>query len=233
MANPRSKKKLAALDKENSEEHPRSNLAQNSNVPRPQEDSITQVSEEIEGRVRKKLFQEFRRTENRILAGLSRLDDFLMNPLIQGHTGTTPETSRNAYGTNQGTKEDDSQSDPHPEAGLLRSQTTRNFGPEDGHDIHYCPVLCVKMTRQIVTKKWNHRKSYRQKIKEQYREILDETIQNTNNIFGRDSITKQQKRSDQNAGEQCQCTTIVIRFPTRLHTGMNETNNVQSRFFLQ
>ena len=54
----RNKKKLAALNKENCEEHPRSNLAQNSNVPRSQEDYITQVSEEIEGRVTKKLSQE-------------------------------------------------------------------------------------------------------------------------------------------------------------------------------
>ena len=50
MAN-RNKKKLADLNKENCEEHPRSNLAQNSIVPRSQENYITQVSEEIEGRV--------------------------------------------------------------------------------------------------------------------------------------------------------------------------------------
>ena len=49
----RNKKKLAALNKENCEEHPRSNLAQNSNVPRSQEDNTTQVSEEIEGRITK------------------------------------------------------------------------------------------------------------------------------------------------------------------------------------
>ena len=33
---------------------------------------------------------------------------------------------------NQGTNEDDSESDPHPEAGVFRSQTTQNFGPEVG-----------------------------------------------------------------------------------------------------
>ena len=74
----RNKRKLAASNKENCEEHPRSNLSQNSNVPRSQEDYITQVSEEIEGRVTKKLSQEFMRTENRILGALARLDDFLM-----------------------------------------------------------------------------------------------------------------------------------------------------------
>ena len=88
----RNKKKLAAINKENSEEHLRTNLAQNSNNPRSQEDYITQVSEEIEGRVTKKLSKEFSRTENRILSALARLDEFLMNPLIQGFSGTTPGT---------------------------------------------------------------------------------------------------------------------------------------------
>ena len=103
----RNKRKLAALNKENCEEHPRGNVTQNSAAPRSQEDYMTQVSEEIEGRVTKKLFQEFSRTENRILGALARLDDFLMNPLLQGHSGNTPETSGNASKTNQGTNEDD------------------------------------------------------------------------------------------------------------------------------
>ena len=44
-----------------------------------------------------------------------------MNPLLQGHSGITPETSRNVFSINQGTNEDDSLSDPHPEAGPLTS----------------------------------------------------------------------------------------------------------------
>ena len=125
---------MAALNKENCEEHPRSNLAQDSNVPGSQEDYITQVSEGIEGRVTKRLSEEFSRTENRILGALARLDDFFMNPLLQGHSGTTPEPSRNALSTSQGTNEDDSQNDPHPEPGLSHGQMTQNSGPEDGHD---------------------------------------------------------------------------------------------------
>ena len=114
MATLRNRRKLAVLNKKNCHEHPRSNLAQNSNVLKSQEDYITQVSEEIEGRVTKKLSKDFSRTDNRILGALSCLDDFLMNPLIQGHSRSAPETSRNAYGTKEGTKEDDCQSDPHP-----------------------------------------------------------------------------------------------------------------------
>ena len=91
MATLKNKKKLAALNKENCEEHPGSKLAQNSIVPRSQGDYIAQFPEEIEGRATKKLSQEFTRTENRILGALSRLDDFLMNPLIQGYSGTAPD----------------------------------------------------------------------------------------------------------------------------------------------
>ena len=137
----RNKKKLAALNKENCEEHPRSNLAQNSNAPRSQEDYITQVSEEIEGRVTKRLSKEFSRTENRILGALARLDDFFMNPLLQGHSGATPEASRNPLSTRQGTNEDDSQNDPHPEAGLFHSQITQNSGPEEGYDSWFSKMI--------------------------------------------------------------------------------------------
>ena len=98
---------------------------QNSNVPRSQKDYITQVPEEIEGRVTKKLSQEFSRTENRMLGALARLDDFLMNPLLQGYSGTTQETSRKMFNINQGTNEDDFHSNPYPEP---------TPGPEDSHD---------------------------------------------------------------------------------------------------
>ena len=130
----RNKRKLAALKKENCEEHPRSNLTQNSKAPRSQEDYIAQISEEIEGRVTKKLSQEFSRTENRILGALARLDDFLMNPLLQGHSGTTQEAPCSTLGTSQGTNEDNSQNDPHPEADFSYSQMMQNSGPEDDHD---------------------------------------------------------------------------------------------------
>ena len=51
------------------------------------------------------------------------------------HSGTVPGTLRNTNVENQGTNEDDSQSDPHPEAGLFRSQTTLNSGTEVGRDM--------------------------------------------------------------------------------------------------
>ena len=110
-------------------------MARNSNVPRSQEDYRTQFFEEIERRVTKRLSKEFSRTKNRILGALARLDNFLMNPLIQDFSGNAPETSRNAFSISQETNEDESQSNPHPEAGLFHSQITQNSGPEDDHDM--------------------------------------------------------------------------------------------------
>ena len=83
MATGSNKQRFAAFNEENCEKYPRSNWAQNTNVPRSQEDYITQVFEEIEGRVAKKVSQEFSRIENRILGALSQLVGFLLNPLIQ------------------------------------------------------------------------------------------------------------------------------------------------------
>ena len=93
MATLRNKRKLAAFNKENCEENHSINLAQNSNTPRSEEDYFNRVSEEIEGRLTKKLFQEYSRTESCISGAPSCLDDFLLNPLNQGHSGTAPETS--------------------------------------------------------------------------------------------------------------------------------------------
>ena len=134
MATLRNKRKLAAVTRETQEEHPRNGQSRNTSVPRINEEFITQVSEEIESRVTRKLSLEFSRTESRILGALSKLDEFLLNQLIRTHSGTVPETFRNTNVENQGTNEDNSESDPHPEAGIFRGQTTQNSGPKDCRD---------------------------------------------------------------------------------------------------
>ena len=63
----RNKQPLAAVSRETQEEHSRKGQARNTSVRRNNEKYITQVPEEIEGRVTKKLSQEFSRTESRIL----------------------------------------------------------------------------------------------------------------------------------------------------------------------
>ena len=132
MATLRNKRKLAAVTREIQEEHPRNGQSRNTSVARINEEYITQLSEEIESRVSKKLSQEFSRTESRILGALSKLDEYLLNQQIRTHSGTVPETFRNTNVDNQGTNEDDSMSDPHPEAGIFRNQTTKKSGQEVG-----------------------------------------------------------------------------------------------------
>ena len=63
MATLRKKGKLAAVGRKTQVEHPR-NGPRNTSVPRINEEYIKQVSEEIEGRVTKKLSQEFNRIES-------------------------------------------------------------------------------------------------------------------------------------------------------------------------
>ena len=58
-----------------------------------------------------------------------------MNRLLPGGSGTTPEPTRNASVVNQGTNEDDSQNDLHPEASLFHGQREQNFGTERGYDM--------------------------------------------------------------------------------------------------
>ena len=135
MATLRNKRKLAAITRETQEERPRNGQSRNTSVPRINEEYITHVSEEIEGRVTKKLSQEFSRTESHILGALSKLDEFLLNQQIRTHSETVPGTFRNTNVENQGTNEDDSQSDPHPEAGIFRGLTTQKSGPKDCRDM--------------------------------------------------------------------------------------------------
>ena len=114
MATLRNKRKLAAMARK-TQENPRNHQSQNSAAPGNTEDYIAKVSEEIEGRVTKKLSQEFSRTESRILDALSKLDEFLLNPQIRTFSENTPGRFRNTDIENQEPSGDRCQSDPHPE----------------------------------------------------------------------------------------------------------------------
>ena len=156
MATLRNKRKLAAVTRETQEENPRNGQSRNTSVPRINEEYIAKVSEEIEGRVTKKLSQEYSRTEYRILGALTKLDEFLSNQQIHTHFETVPGTFRNTNVENQGTNEDDSQSDPHPEAGIFRGQTTQNLGPKDCRDnnVVRTPIIqpTLLITKQVVVR---------------------------------------------------------------------------------
>ena len=76
---------------------------------------ISQVPEEIEGRVTKKLSNELNRTESRILGALSKLDEFLLNPQVRTCSQAVPGTFRNSDSEKRETTGDRSLNDPCPE----------------------------------------------------------------------------------------------------------------------
>ena len=93
MATIRNKRKLTTVARESQKKSLKNSQSQNSAVPRITEEWITQVLEEIEGRVTKKLSQQPCRIESWILGALTKLDEFLLDLQVQLQSGTVPETS--------------------------------------------------------------------------------------------------------------------------------------------
>ena len=124
MATSRNKRKLTAVSRETPESTENSR-GQNTLDPDLTQDLITQVSEEIEGRVPKKLSKEFSRTESRLLGALSKLDEFLLNPQVRTCSVAVPGTSRNNISKNQETTGHHSSDDPCAEM--------RYFSHHSGH----------------------------------------------------------------------------------------------------
>ena len=111
MARLRNRRKLAAVLRE-TPEGSRSSRAQNVLDPESAQDYISQVSEEIGGRLTKKLSKEFSKAESRILVALSKLDEFLLNPQIRTCSVAAPETCRNNNSENQETTGNRCSEDP-------------------------------------------------------------------------------------------------------------------------
>ena len=142
MATLRNKRKLAAVSRE-LPESTRSGRTQSILDPELTQDYISQVSEEIEGRITKKLSKEFSRTESRILGALSKLDEFLLNPQVRTCSVADPRISRSGNPENQGTNEDRPSDDPGPEVGF----SSPHSGAET--DPHSQVRLKINSTRQI------------------------------------------------------------------------------------
>ena len=144
----RNKRKLVSVLWE-TQEYSRSSQSQNTSAPVITEGFITQVSEEIEGRLTEKLSQEFSRTESRFLGGLPKLDIFPLNPQIQTLSGTVPKTFRNADVENQEPRRDLSQNDPHPEVEIsacCASNVTDSDPQQTSHrffisDFYNCKIV--------------------------------------------------------------------------------------------
>ena len=118
MATLRNKRKLASVLRE-TPKGSKSSRTQNVLDSELNEDYIFQVSEEIEGRVTKKLSKELSKTESRILGTLSKLDEFLLNPQVRTCSVAVPGTSRNTNWENRETTGDRSSDDPYPEMGYF------------------------------------------------------------------------------------------------------------------
>ena len=135
MAALRNKRKLAAVARETPEDS-RSSRGQNVLDPELTRDYISQVSEEIEGRVTKKLSKEFRKTESRILGALSKLDEFLLNPQVRTCSVAVQETSRNANSENRETHGVRFSDDHYLEVVYFHHHSGQLNSPETGTNSH-------------------------------------------------------------------------------------------------
>ena len=131
MATLRNKKKLAAVSGK-TPEGTRNSKEQNTFDPESTQDYISQVSEEIEGRVTKKLSKEFSRTESRILGALSKLDEILLNPEVRTCSVAVPGTPRDNTSENWETTGNRSSDDFCPERGYSSHHSGFMNSPEAG-----------------------------------------------------------------------------------------------------
>ena len=135
MATLINKRKLAA-DSRETPEGSRSSRGQNVLDPELTQDYISQVSEEIEGRVTKKLSKEFSKTESRILGALSKLDGFLLNPEVWTGFVAVQGTSGNANSENRETHGGRSSNDLYPEKGYFPHHSGQLNSPETETNSH-------------------------------------------------------------------------------------------------
>ena len=90
----------------------------------------------MEGRVTKKLSQEFSKTESRILGALSKLEEFLLNPQVRTCSVAVQGTSGNANSENRETHGDRSSNDPYPEVGYFPHHSGQLNSPEAETNSH-------------------------------------------------------------------------------------------------
>ena len=135
MATLRNKGKLAAVSRE-TPEGSRGSRGRNVLDPELTQDYISQVSEEIEGRVTKKFSKEFNKTESRILGALSKLDEFLLNPQVRTCSVAVQGTSRNSNSENRDTHGDRSSNDPYPDVGYFPHHSGQLNSPEAETNSH-------------------------------------------------------------------------------------------------
>ena len=155
MATLRNKRKLAAVSGE-APESSSSSRGRNVLDPELTQDYISQVSEEIEGRVTKKLSKEFNKTESRILGALSKLDEFLLNPQVRTCSVTAHGTSRHSNLENRETHGDRSSNNPYPEGGYfphLSGQFNSSEADMVTETFPHNDVISITNKREVVVMK--------------------------------------------------------------------------------
>ena len=151
MATLRNKRKLAAVSRETPEGN-RESRGRNVLDPELTQDYISQVSEEIEGRVTKKLSKEFNKTESRTLGALSKLDEFLLNPQVLTCSVAAHGTSRNSNLESRETHEDHFSNDPYPEGGYF----PHHSGPLSSPGTGTYPHVVTESDPHMVTGNYSH-----------------------------------------------------------------------------
>ena len=147
MATLRNKRKLAAASREKPESS-RGSRGRNVLDPELTQDYNSQVSEEIEERVTKKLSKEFNKTESRILGALSKLDEFLLNPQVRT-CSVAQGASRNANSENRETHGDRSSNDPYPEGGYFPHHSGQRNSSQADMATEIYPHMVTGATEKI------------------------------------------------------------------------------------
>ena len=145
MATLRNKRKLAAVSRE-AREGNRNSRAQNVLDPESAQDYISQVSEEIKGRVTKKLSKEFSKTESRFLGALSKQDELLLNPQVRTCSVAVPGTSRNSNSENRETAGIAPQTIPTPKWGCFLITLVNSTVQRQKTTLTATNICCMKYT---------------------------------------------------------------------------------------
>ena len=224
MATLRKKRKLAAVSRETPEGN-RGSRRRNVLDPELTQDYISQVSEEIEGRVTKKLSKEFNKTESRILGALSKLDEFLLNPQVRT-CSVVQGASRSANSENREIHGDRSSNDPYPEGGYFSHHSGQLNSPE----------------ADMVTQNYSHRNFLTTSSSTVclffWRKLFDYEQFNSLSIFGGNFLRPSRLSSIFN----CPCFTVSLPLTARnvsakidgflrmVHSGLRHSENNESVF---
>ena len=131
----RNKRKLAVVSRE-APENTTDTQSRNTLDPEFAQEYISQVSEQIEGRLIKKLSEEISRTESRILSALSKLDESHLDPQFRICSVAVPGTSRNSDSEKREPTADRSLGDPCPE-GVFSTYHSSNLNDSEQEETHH------------------------------------------------------------------------------------------------